>query len=269
MRVLVTGSSGFIGKAVTKALQLQGDTVTPFDHPSTICDLSELEAACYGIDGIINLAGALGTTEIFGNEYNAANVNILGAINVLDAAAQYGIPVVQIGTGHKGQPNPYAITKAAAEEMALARAHYCKQRINVVRAYHVYGPGQKATPPYGKGTVRKIMPSFICAALADRHIEVYGSGEQTIDLVYVDDVAEVLVKALSEPYGQLIEAGTGKPTTVLDAAKTVIAATDSTSRIKHLPMRQGEPEGATVVASAPACTHAWPYKLDETIAYYR
>jgi len=267
--IVVTGSAGFIGTAVTRVLKARGETVIPFDHPRDVRDRGELESMFTSATGVIHLAGALGTTEIFGAERAAVDVNIGGAVNVYDAAFHRGIPVVQIGTGHKGQPNPYAITKAAAEELGLARAQYRAEKINVVRAYHVYGPGQKATPPFGHGTVRKIMPSFICRALAGADIEIYGSGEQIIDLVYVDDVAEVLVDALAGPYGQLLEAGTGKPTTVLDAARTVIEATNSSSRLVHLPMRPGEPKDATVIAESPRCSNPWPWRLDETIAYYQ
>ena len=91
----------------------------------------------------------------------------------------------------------------------------------------------------------------------------------TIDLVHVDDVAEVLVDVLGPPYGQLYEAGTGKPTTVLDVARTIIDLTPTTSKIAHLPMRPGEPEDATVIASSPLCEHPWPDRLEETIESYR
>jgi hypothetical protein len=67
----------------------------------------------------------------------------------------------------------------------------------------------------------------------------------------------------------VIEAGTGKPTSVVDAAKDVIAATQSDSPIIFREMRPGEPPDTTVVAQAPACSVPWPYGLDETIDYYR
>lgn len=267
--IVVTGSHGFIGRRVAAELEQRGLICWGFDHPDDVRNLYTVKDVLRDAKGVIHLAGALGTTEIFGAERDAVQVNILGAVNVLDAARAVGIPVVQIGTGHKGQPNPYAITKAAAEDLALARAQFMDQPVNVVRAFHVYGPGQKATPPFGKGTVRKIMPSFICQALTGREVEVYGSGRQLIDLVHVDDVARALVDALEPPYGQLIEAGTGKPTSVLDAALDVLHFTESRSQIRHLPMRVGEPEDATVVAGSPVCENPWPYRLGETIDYYR
>jgi len=172
---------------------------------------------------------------------------------------------VQIGTGHKGQPNPYAITKACAEDLLLARTD---QPIAVVRAYHAYGSGQKACAPHGPSPVRKIIPSFVCRALTDMPVEVNGSGEQLVDLVHVNEVARVLVDAVDGPYGQVIEAGTGVARSVLSVAEQVIDLCGSSSPIVHLPMRPGEPERA-VVAADPACGHPFPYGMEQTIAYYR
>jgi UDP-glucose 4-epimerase len=278
MRVLVTGAAGFIGRRVCAELESRGMAPVGFDRSGSPVDgaqrfgdvLSQrrLAVAARDCGGVINLAGMLGTAETFGADRTAAEVNIVGALNVFDAALAGGVPVVQIGTGHKGQMNPYAVTKGCAEDLALARAVQ-GQPITVVRAFHAYGPGQKTCPPHGPGKVRKIVPSFVCRALTGMPLEVYGSGEQQIDLVHVDDVAAVLVDALGGPYGAVAEAGTGKPTTVLDAARSVIEACGSRSEVAHLPMRIGEPEGSRVVAERPACPNPWPYRLEETIDYYR
>ena len=276
MRVLVTGSAGFIGQAVAAELAGRGWEMEPFDHPADVRHAAELDDAVDAVDAVINLAGVLGTAEIIGAEYEAAAVNVLGAINVLNAAGRAGVPLVQIATGHEEQPNPYAITKRCATDLALARARWSGQPVTVVRAYHVYGPGQKPPAPHGPSAVRKIVPSFVCRALTGMPIEVWGSGRQVIDLVYVADVAAVLVDAIGGPYGQVVEAGTGKPTTVLDAARDVLDEVMNWhvgpvpwSRVERLPMRPGEPEDATVVASAPACLNPWPHRLAETVDWYR
>lgn len=269
MRVLVTGGAGFIGKYVAAELKQRGHTVVLFDGHHNITDFKALASAAEPCDGIINLAGQLGTEEMIGAEARAVRVNIEGAVNVYDTAAALGIPVVQIGTGHKGQPNPYAITKAAAEELGLARAQWRGEKITVVRAFHAYGPGQKIPPPHGTARVRKIIPSFICRALTGMPLEVWGSGEQQIDLVHVEDVARQLVEGLGGPWGRVREAGTGVATTVNQAAWDVIKATDSNSDVVHLPMRLGEPEGACVVAEWPKALTHWPYGLLPTIDWYR
>lgn len=267
MKILVTGGAGFIGKAVCEELRARFMQPIVFDGDADVRDAKAVERAMRDVQGVINLAGVLGTAETIGSEYHAAEVNILGAMNVMDAAKH--IPMVQIATGHEGQPNPYAITKKCITDLALSRAQWTGQEITVVRAYHAYGPGQKMYPPHGKSGVRKIIPSFVARALTGMPIEINGDGLQQIDLVYVDEVAMVLVNALNSNYGKVIEAGTGTPTTVIDAAKTVISACGSKSVIEHVKMRSGEPEGTTVVATDAMCPHSWPYKLSETIQWYR
>jgi UDP-glucose 4-epimerase len=268
-RVLVTGGAGFIGQAVRSELLQRGHVFQAFDHGHDVCDYEDVLNEAEDCQAIINLAGVLGTSETVGAEHDAARVNILGALTVADVANVLDVPMVQIGTGHKGQPNPYAITKACAEDLLLARAQWCGQDINVVRAFHAYGPGQKVCPPHGEAKVRKIVPSFVCRALTGMPIEVNGSGRQLIDLIHVAEVARILVDAIDGPvFGQVIEAGTGLATTVLDAAEQVIDACGSTSRIILVPMRDGEPVASRVVSDHPESPKRWPYGLDETVRYY-
>ena len=263
MRVLVTGGSGFIGRAVMADLRARGHYPLAFDRPMDVRDAHQVANNLAGVDAVIHLAGALGTSELFGHEREAADVNILGALTVADECAKRGLPMVWIGTGHKGQPNVYAATKGCAEDLLLMRGN-----VRVVRAYHAYGPGQKAFPPHGKSTVRKIMPSFVCRALTGMPLEIHGDGSNVIDLIHVDEVARILVDALDGPTGVVLEAGTGQGMTVREVAEQVIALTGSDSGIVHLPMRPGEPEGAIVVASSPLSDQPFPYGMQATIDHY-
>lgn len=266
--ILVTGGKGFIGAAVALELDHRGLDGVTFDHPNDVTGRDSVFEVVGHVDGVINLAGRLGTSETFGDETATALVNIVGALHVADACRQFDIPMVQIGTGHKGQPNPYAITKGCVEDLLLGRAQVTGQKINVVRAFHVYGPGQKACAPHGVSPVRKIMPSFACRALTGMPVEVTGDGSQLIDLVYVDEVAAVLVDALNGPWGQTLEAGSGIAMSVLDVARDIVERCGSKSPITCVPMRPGEPAGAKVVAERPLCK-GYPYMIDETIDYYR
>ncbi len=268
-KILVTGSGGFIGQCVIDELHARGFQPVLFDHPLDVCDPVNLLVEMDGCSGVINLAGRLGTSETFGVELETAKVNILGALNVADVAAKYRIPMVQIGTGHKGQANPYAITKACAEDLLLERARVTGQKISVVRAFHAYGPGQKMCAPHGPSPVRKIIPSFVCRALTGMPVEINGSGRQQVDLVHVADVASVLVDALELPFGVVYDAGTGRGMSVLEVAKTVIEMCDSKSSIDFLPMRPGEPVDSVVIAENPLCERLFPFGMVDTINYYR
>ena len=268
-RVLVTGAGGFIGRFVLDELHARGFEPVSFDQPSDVCNYADVVLAMDGCSAVINLAGRLGTAETFGVEHDTAKVNILGALMVADVAGKLGVPMVQIGTGHKGQANPYAITKACAEDLLLERAKVTGQPISVVRAFHAYGPGQKMCAPHGPSPVRKIIPSFVCRALTGLDVEVNGTGEQVVDLVHVADVASVLVDALELPFGEVYDAGTGRGMTVVEVARTVIDLCDSSSKIVYVPMRDGEPEFSRVVAERPRCDRLFPFGMLETIGYYR
>lgn len=264
MRVLITGGSGFIGREVAAQLRARGDYPLTFDSPLDVRDAHQVGNNLPGVEAVIHLAGRLGTSELFGHEHEAADVNILGALTVADQCERRGIPMVWIGTGHHTQPNVYARTKACAEGLLLDRGN-----VAIVRAYHAYGPGQKAFPPHGTGHVRKIMPSFICRALTGMPLEIHGDGSNVIDLIHVSEVARILIEAIGGPTGVVLEAGTGWPMSVREVAEEVIRITGSGSDIVHLPMRPGEPEGAVVVAQQPLSTATFPYGMAGTVDYYR
>lgn len=266
MKVLVSGGAGWIGSFVELELKHRGHEVAIFDGIEDVTDQKTVDKAVSRADAVMHLAAILGTAETFGVERRVVQVNILGTLNVLDACERNNLPMVMIGTGHKGHPNPYAATKGCAEDLALGRARVKGQPVNIVRAFNAYGPGQKVCEPHGKAKVRKIIPSFVCRALTGMPVEVFG-GKQLIDLVHVEDVAACLADALEPPYGCVLEAGTGVGISVRQCAEDVIAMCDSQSAVIVQEPRQGD-SGAPVVATEPHCEHAWPYGMTETIDWY-
>lgn len=271
-KILVTGGAGFIGSYVVEKLLRDGMDVITFDHYlpgfgsisasrqkgaeyyiGDIRDEVAVTEAMSHVDGFIHLAGVLGTQETIGNPKPAVMTNITGGLNVLEAAAQYGAYGVNIAVGNHWENNPYSISKSAVERLA---AMYHKERgvqVSSVRALNAYGPGQSVAAPYGTSKVRKIMPSFVMRALHNDDIEVYGNGAQIMDMIYVTDVADFLVDTLNHTrehgaFDETIEAGTGRETTVLEIAETVLQSVDSTSKLTFLPMRPGETPGAVVLA---------------------
>lgn len=273
MKIGVTGSQGFIGGWVRRELLRRGHEVVVFDrYPRT--RMAEGEAFFLGdienansvtelaahVDGIIHLAAVLGTQETIQNPRPSAATNIMGGLNVFEAAVQYGLPVVYAGVGNAWMRDhatgSYTISKTCVEDYGRMYNAYRDGKISVVRPVNAYGPGQSVAKPYGPSKVRKIMPSFTCRALTGTAIEVYGDGEQVSDCVYVGDVASAFVTALEHTaaHGVLdkpAEVGPVESCTVNDVAELVAKyAAEATGlepvRVTHLPMRPGEVPGAVV-----------------------
>ena len=156
-------------------------------------------------------------------------------------------------------------------------------RVNIVRAVNAYGTGQLAAQPYAHSKVRKITPAFICRGLSNTPIEIYGDGTQVSDMVWVGDVARVLVSALEgadrgEVYGEAVEVGDGSQTTVREVAELIVELTGSTAGVKYLPMRPGENVGDKVFANHQTLHHVGITREDlrplregmqETVNYFR
>lgn len=258
MKVLVTGGAGFIGGHVVERLNACGYDAEVFDHRGRgnvlgdIRDATAVSDAMAHADAFIHLAGILGTQEHVENPRPAVETNILGGLNVLEAAAQFKVPGVCIGVGNHFMNNTYSITKTTIERFVSMYNVERGTKINVIRAMNAYGPGQIPAKPYGPSSVRKIAPSFICRALRNDPIEVYGDGSQISDMVYVGDVADALIrgmeKARTGDIVGVVEIGPKDHTTVMDVATIVVDMTGSKSNIVCLPMRPGEKQGAPVFA---------------------
>jgi UDP-glucose 4-epimerase len=262
MKVLVTGGSGFIGTYVCEELIAQGHEPLSFDHHrhddremflGDVRDAAAVTEAAAHVDGIIHLAAVLGTQETITNPRPAAEVNILGALNIFEAAAQYDLPVVYAGVGNHWMRDhgtgAYTISKTASEDFARMYSKYRSGRISVVRPVNAYGPRQSVAAPYGSSKVRKITPAFVCRALSNMPIEVYGSGNQISDMVYVTDVARVMVAALGSNVFGPIGVGPAQSSTVNEIAQRVnqeVFGDAPAPALVHLPMRPGEVPDAVV-----------------------
>jgi UDP-glucose 4-epimerase len=258
----VTGGSGFIGTWVVGELLNRGYDPVVFDpHGHTkvrqadvimgdVRDATAVTELAAHVDGIIHLAAVLGTQETIGNPRPAAETNLIGSLNVMEACAQYQLPMTYIAVGNANMANgTYVLTKTVAENFARMFAEYRGLKVNSVRVMNAYGPGQLACAPFGPGKVRKITPAFICRALCGLPIELYGTGDQVSDMVWVGDAATVLVNALEhaaqgDVWPVTVEVGPEHSLTVRQVAEAVIAACVERGYpevpINLLPMRAGE-----------------------------
>lgn len=284
-KVLVTGGFGFIAGYTIEELQRQGYEVVVtvrHDEQSPIlkdcivykCDMRD-DAGIYGAiehsDGVIHLAGLLGTSENIRQAKIMNDVNINGALNVLNACDNFNIPLVMIGVGNHFEFNTYSISKTTAERYGIMYQRNFGTRVNIVRALNAIGPRQK----WGK--INKILPTFINKAIRGEDIRVYGGKDHCsiMDMVYAGDVAKVLIEALKRSdagdAGHIFEAGTGVGYPVYEIAEMVIKESGSTSKIIEVPMRAGESERSRVVAGTPYPIEYQDLRevVKEAIEYYK
>lgn len=274
MKIGVTGGAGFIGGHVVDELARRGHEPVIFDHlgrtarseipecyrPVLMGDVRDPVAMCElaaHVDGIIHLAACLGTQETIKNPRPAAETNVQGGLNFLEAIAQYDIPGVYIGVGNHWMNNTYSISKTTVERFVAMFNKERGTRCNIVRLVNAYGPYQSVAPPFGPAKVKKITPSFVCRALTGQPVEVYGDGEQVSDMVHVTDGAKGLVTAMEKAaagvvFDKAVEVGPADHRTVNEVAQQVIKAAVglgySEVPIKHEAMRPGEIPGAVVSA---------------------
>ncbi|MFT4100998.1 MAG: NAD(P)-dependent oxidoreductase [Burkholderiaceae bacterium] len=284
-KALVIGGSGFIGKPICKALAKRGVNVTTYDlsyveeagyshRRGSITDPVSLDAAMRGTDYVFHIAGVLGTSELIEQSALAVDVNVAGTVHVLDACVKNRVKTVFYPTKPNTWLNTYSITKRAGEEFCAMYAREHRLDVRILRWLNAYGPGQKAFP------VRKAVPVMILQALENRDLQIWGSGEQPVDLIHVEDLARITVDYTLSAHQDVTTRDTGLSyrMTVNDMAAFIIKLTGSSSRIAHLPMRKGEDQDIPVeLLRKPYAADLLPdgggpvsleSGMSETIAYY-
>jgi UDP-glucose 4-epimerase len=251
-KVLVTGSSGFIGSALVKYLAGARCEVFQFDtnyspvslnhRRGSVLNPDDVEHAVKGVDVVFHLAGLLGTSELLSRNLESVDVNIKGTINLLEACCRHGVRTVFYPAIPDVWLNTYSITKKAAEDFARMYARLYGLDVRVLRWLNAYGPGQRPYP------VRKAVPTMILQGLHNMDIEVWGSGEQPLFLVFVEDLVRDTALYTLGDYADDVLRDTGNSVgmSVNELAEMVRDLTGSSAGIKHLPMRPGEDQSNPV-----------------------
>jgi UDP-glucose 4-epimerase len=255
MRALVTGGAGFIGSNLVDALLDQGAEVDVVDtlvtgrrsnleegafdrgarlHEVDITDALALNGLVGEIapDVIYHLAAQIDVRKSIEDPAFDAAVNVVGTINVLEAARQAGVGrVVNTSTGGAIYGDADRIPSDEATTplpmAAYGQSKFCAERYlgwygrlyaqsNVtLRLGNVYGPRQD---PLGEAGVIAIF----CGKLrAGERPRIYGTGEQTRDYIYVGDVVRAQLAAGQSGVTGEINVGTGRETSVLDIVEVM------------------------------------------------
>jgi UDP-glucose 4-epimerase len=225
MRVCVTGGAGFIGANLCRALLAAGHETVALDDLSTgskenldgvdallvegsILDPAALDEAVGGAEAVVHLAARGSVPRSIADPMATNDVNVTGTVQVLEAARRAGGPQVVVASSssvYGSNPNlprgeddtpmpmsPYAVSKLATEQYALAYGASFGLDVLPFRFFNVFGPLQPADHAYAA-----VVPAFVDAALAGRPLPVQGDGTQTRDFTYVGTVTEVLVDAVA------------------------------------------------------------------------
>lgn len=241
MRVLVTGGAGFIGSHTVDKLVNHGAEVVIVDDLSTgneenlnpAANFVRLDIASerlsdvfiqYKPDFVIHLAAQVSVPKSLTNPVQDCMTNIIGCINLLEncrnhginkvvyasSAAVYGSPADEVlSEGTATLPlSCYGVSKLTPEYYLKAYNHLYGINYTVLRYANVFGPRQDAM---GEGGVVSI---FATKILNKQAPTIFGDGEQTRDFIYVEDVAQANVKALSSGDNMILNVGTGKRTSI-------------------------------------------------------
>ena len=268
MKVLITGGAGFIGSHLASFVHAQVevrvlDDLRGADRShlkrqsfdlieASVLDTAALRAAMAEVDIVFHLAAMISVAESIENPRECLEINALGTLNVLRAAADahvrklvfassaavYGDnPPIPTAENVTPQPkSPYAITKLDGEYYCEMFAREGWLQTASLRFFNVFGPGQDPAGPYSAA-----VPSFIQRAVCGEPLTVFGDGEQSRDFIFVRDAVSALTFAADNALVKgVFNCGYGRATTINELVHHVLAAANSRSPVVYLPARPGD-----------------------------
>lgn len=258
MKILVTGGAGFIGSNLVDALLARGHAVVVLDNflrgnklpqatleqieliEGDVRDKDAVVEAAEGCRWIFHLAAMLGVDIVADNPVDTMEIEALGTRNVAKAAilnsvekviyastsGVYGKAAIEKAVDEEFQPSPsssYAIAKRYNEIYLRSLFQQKNLQSFSLRYFNVYGPRQDN---------RMVIPRFIEAALAGKPITVFGTGGQSRDFCYIDDVVEATITIAENCRGsELFNIARGIDTSILELARRIVALSGSSSTV--------------------------------------
>ena len=266
-RVLVTGGSGFVGRAVLDRLSERGSTgvVAPTSAEFDLTRPDDVDALFHKVepDVVIHLAARVG--GIGANRAHPADIylaNLLMGTYVIEAARRLGTPkTVVIGTicsypkltpvpfreeslwdGYPEETNaPYGLAKKALLVHAQSNRAEHGQNAVYLMPTNLYGPGDKFHP-----AVSHVIPALIkkCLAAKERdenEVVVWGTGSASREFLYVNDAARGIVAAAERYDGaEPVNLGSGEEISIRDLAERIAHTVGFAGELRWDPT---EPDG--------------------------
>lgn len=256
-RFLVTGGAGFIGSHIVERLLREGNFVRVLDNFSSgkernlhftntvraenyelirgdIRDFAICQGACEGIEYVLHQAALRSVPKSLIDPYAYNSVNIDGTLNMLRAAHQKGVKRFVLAssssvygdtdrfpekeTDYPKLISPYALTKLAGEYYCrIFSAIYGLATVSL-RYFNVFGPRQALDDEYAV-----VIPKFITCMLKGEQPPIFGTGKQSRDFTYVDNVVEANILSATTPGIQceVFNVANGKDHSVLELVDSI------------------------------------------------
>ena len=269
-KVLIVGGAGFIGSHTADILMEQGIKVRvldnlssghrtnlPSSHPlmefveGDMRNAETVKDVMQGISHVVHLAAQVSVVASLEDPEFSAQQNIIGYLNVLDAAKNVGVKrmVYASSAAIYGEPpslpldeemdvkqlSPYGLEKQVNEE--YADLYYRLHGFSALgmRFFNVYGPRQDPKSPYAG-----VIALFMDRIKDSLPLTMNGDGEHTRDFIYVRDVARTNVEALGVDVQGACNVATGEKTSLNDLVNVLSDITGNKAEVTYGPEREGD-----------------------------